>query len=240
MSREECSMVEKGYIVVIDDDVEFLKLFKKLLIEYLGFDENEILTFTEYNKEKLSKIKIDLVFLDIELATSMDGIDVAKELNKSPDKPLLFFCSNKTQRMHDTFLVEPLHFVRKTHLDKDIAMVDYMLQKARFRHVTNVSINNVTVNVNNIMYIKSLDHYIQLFYKDGSVKKIYCTLSKAEILLEPFYFKKIHKSYIVNFAFVEDVAFKNVYLKNETILKTGRKYTEEIEKYFEKWCLHYA
>jgi len=233
-------MINNGYIVIIDDDEVFLKYLKQLLISYFGFDDKEILIFTHYDSVKLAKIKIDLIFLDIDLATSIDGIDVAKVINKRPDKPLLFFCSNKTQRMHDTFMADPLHFVRKTHLDKDIKIVNYMLQKARFRHVTNVSFNNETVNINNIMYIKSNDHYVRMFFDDNTVKEVYYTLNNTLTLLDEFDFVKIHRTCIVNFRYVDDVINKEVILKDGTALKIGKTYVRDIVEYHRYWCLRHG
>ncbi len=89
--------------------------------------------------------------------------------------------------------------------------------------------------IKEIVYIKSLKDYTQIFFKNSQKLVVRKTLVLWESILPPVFFVRIHKQTIINLQFVEKVirdssyTFK-VYLKNcEDPFKISQRYSRKIK-----------
>ena len=87
--------------------------------------------------------------------------------------------------------------------------------------------NNAKIYLNELIYIKSDDHYLEVFTKD---KKEFLRGSIAEILSQlPPNFQQTHRSFIINKNFVQTINASDVVLKNNVTIPLTRKYRENFK-----------
>ncbi|MFV0304787.1 MAG: LytR/AlgR family response regulator transcription factor [Moheibacter sp.] len=87
--------------------------------------------------------------------------------------------------------------------------------------------NKAKIYIENLMYIKSEDHYLTLFTRD---KKEFIRGKIKDLIKElPPNFKQSHRSYIVNTNFIESITSTHIYLMDKTEIPLSRTY----KKYFD-------
>ncbi len=188
----------------------------------------------------LKKQSYNLLFLDINMA-GMDGIALGKKIVETNNRPDIIFVSSNTDRVFETFEVNPFGFVRKSNFLTDISSVidRYVAKKSedgqallQFGLKSDGGI--VTLNVKNLKYVECMRNE-QIFYMD---KQDACTIrSRMETLekqLSTFDFLRIHKGYLVNCAYIKRFDTNCITLTTGEVLPIGRsKHTEFMEKYLE-------
>jgi len=87
-------MEEKIGVLVVDDDIDFIYLIKKLIekdkrLECIGHAQNKVLGL-----ELAKELKPDIVLMDLNLSGSeLDGIDAAKEIKLATGSKILLLTS---------------------------------------------------------------------------------------------------------------------------------------------------
>ncbi|HEY9559895.1 MAG TPA: LytTR family DNA-binding domain-containing protein [Anseongella sp.] len=85
----------------------------------------------------------------------------------------------------------------------------------------------INVSLSDIIYIKGLRDYIQIFLRENNyIHKMY--ISAAERFLSKEGFLRIHKSYLVNKLYVKKIYPTSVILTNNDKLPLGKNYWPEI------------
>lgn len=188
----------------------------------------------------LGKQSYNLVFLDINMPET-DGVTLGKKIAESQNRPDIIFVSSNTDRVFDTFAVNPFGFVRKTEFLKDIASVidRYVTKKSddgrtllRFDMKDRGGL--VALDVSLLKYVECLRNE-QVFYMDGLENRtVRSRMEELEKMLAPYDFVRIHKGYLVNYAFVKRFDNNDVTLVGGEVLPVGRsKRSEAMEKYLE-------
>ena len=81
-----------------------------------------------------------------------------------------------------------------------------------------------------ICYANSLGNYVKLFFEDGSFKIVHISTKKLYSVLPDSEFIRIHKSFIINISYIQEVYGNKILLKNGTEIPVGRKYKILIEE----------
>lgn len=192
--------------VIVDDE----DLAIDLLQHFIHFEpEFKVLeTFTDATQalEYLKKNQPEVIFLDIQMP-QLNGLDLIESLNYSPIIVLITAYAEYAQKAYELdvidYLLKPYD---KSRFEKTIGKIK------RFAHFK----SNITQEIKNnclfvkhhgllkeieyseIIFIEGLKQYVKIVTPQGK----YITLSSMknlEVLLQPFNFKRVHKSYIVNF-----------------------------------------
>lgn len=165
--------------------------------------------------------RFDLALLDIEMP-GMNGFQLAKRINMNRRTPCLIFVSAYESFVFDAQTFMPLWFVRKSMLEKDMYKA---LQKYVDVTVFKESCYQLkcgSVFIRDIVYIESSGHLLTIQMADGKIIKQYGSLKVMEEELSGHRFLRIHKSYLVNQRYIEDVGRQEIRLTDGTILEMGR------------------
>ncbi len=212
-------------IVIVDDDKQFITSFKEKLIAY---NIENVESYLTVDMNELLVKDIDILFLDIDIGKD-NGIDVAKHLHTNKNIKNIIFVSQNEGVIHDTLKLQPLYFIRKRHIDKDLEDAMHIVKESLSNH--NVSgFNHNYVDVQDILYIESHDHDICI-YNNHECIRIRTTLKKLEQELKEMNFVRIHRSYIVNIKKVKRIMSTYVILENDIKLEVGRRYKINIKDY---------
>lgn len=202
-----------------------------------------------YSSPKLGMMRIkewhpDIVLLDIEM-NGISGIELAREL---PASCCLIFTTAYAHYALDGFEVNAIDFLHKPYFYERF---DRALQKAeKWLHMNdllNISqsasrqlllksgYKNVTVSIDTILYIESMDNYIKICNIDGTSILSKMTLRNIKEQLPEGEFIHIHRSFLVPKNKIIKFTHSEVTLvKNGKTLPIGKKYVNTVTTYLKK------
>lgn len=174
--------------------------------------------------------KMEILFLDIEFGSGKDGMESAAKIREMMNQesglaalPLIIFVTGYPERMKEAFGVHAFEFLIKPLKKKELedvfmkASVEAasILSKQQKKEQLELHINGRTilVPVADIVYIESMGRKLLLHTKERDIE-CYGKLSDLLSRLGTGYCQ-IHRSYMINLAFLED------YNRTEVILSGG-------------------
>ena len=187
--------------------------------------------------------ELDLLFLDIELASSgLDGMALARKIRErtAGTQPVLIFVTGHERYVFDAFDVGAFHYLLKPVDEETFARVFVRAAeqcKAGRGHpqpspalTLQAAGVSRTIPLDTIYYIESSDHKVILHRKGGEFS-CYAKIRDLEAELSDR-FCRIHKGYLVNLAYVEGYSKTELTLTNgDSLLISKYKYQEFVKTY---------
>ncbi|MCS6957501.1 MAG: LytTR family DNA-binding domain-containing protein [Aquificaceae bacterium] len=197
----------------------------------------------------IEELRPDVVFLDIRLPDG-NGIDVAKEILSMGLKPYVIFTTAYGEYALEAFRVSAVDYLLKPFSQEDLKRaIDKIFEKRNNlaqvmnfirseRPIIPVKIGNkvMFLSPEDIYYVQAEMGEVSVRTKEGLLplsKKLY----EIEEELKPYYFFRVHRSYLVNLKKVKElksveqskyvIIFKEI---NET-LKTSREGAKALREY---------
>lgn len=221
-------------IAVCDDEIKICSQIENMLINVLShkFLEYDIGVFYsgEALCEAIGRTKYDLIFLDIELP-KMNGVEVGQYIRETKNDNItqIVYISSKQKYAIDLFKVRPIDFLLKPLNEEQIGNVTdaYMnLNGGReevFRYKKGYSSHKVELF--KIMYFVRNNRKVSMFTTDGE-EVFYESLESVYERVKKYGFLFIHKSYIVNYRFIQMIRYDHVVMtdnKEFSISQSRRK-----------------
>lgn len=216
--------------VIIEDQPPAQRILQK----YIGDSENLELknTFSDVIKaqEYLTKMTVDLIFLDIHLP-KISGIDFLKSFKTKSGIILTTAFSDYALESYEynvvDYLLKPFSFERfnqaisKLVVDKEFDN-PYILIKSGY--------DLIKLNQNEIVFIKADGDYTEI----TTLEKNYLSTDTLKQWLEVLNqnFCQIHRSFIVNTNKFKKVSGNQVFMSNNDVLPIGRVYKKEFIERF--------
>lgn len=191
-------------------------------------------------EELLDKLKtrtFDLIFLDISMPKK-DGIELGRELKERGSTAAIVFVSSRTDRMFDTFAVQPFGFVRKNRFLDDLGDVlsRYLASRraddggnvVRFRDGQ----GTLSIDIGRVKYIENVRNAQVFHFEDGEEHRLYSRMETLEEELKKYGFIRIHKGYLAQTRFIRRFDKTAVTLTTGEELPIGRsRQKEAMEEY---------
>ncbi len=227
------------HMAVCDDEPEDVvricdaaeKVLEKL--DYHGEYEFHCFTDSRELYDSAAEGCFSLVFLDIEMP-EMDGFELASKLRQKASGTRLIFISNYEQFVFDSYEYAPFWFIRKSFLQHDMyrAMCRYMklLLELRVTYRIRDESGFREVRIKDILYVESEKHTLTFRTVRGAFLKKYGSLREVEKELEPYGFLRVHKSYLVNMRYIEQVETQDVLLCGNVRVAMGRDRAKRIHE----------
>lgn len=207
-------------IAILDDELHCVEsllfhikqLFPEFKVIYKNNNPTEAIS-------ALSELKIDLLFLDVEMP-EMNGFEFLAQFDKLPFD--VIFTTAYSQYAIQAFKAQAINYLLKP-IDEDELQeaVNHWKEKIISEEDTSSDINNLLnhlkkenvlenkiaipvsdglefVEIKNILYCQSQNNYTTFFLKDGEKIFISKTLKDVEQTLEKFLFVRVHQSYLIN------------------------------------------
>lgn len=227
---------------ICEDDVNSLSYIEQLLDRAFA-SSNMPMTFEPYDKpERLFAdiehgAQYDVLFLDIDMP-KLNGIELTRQLREAGSQTAVVFISNKEEMVFQTFEVQPLYFLRKSHflegLPHLVQAVSRELQTASKTLVTieELHSNNVySFDIQQLMFIEAMGKQC-LFTTATGKTKIQCRLGALTQQLTPYGFVQCHRSYLVNCRFIFSIGKDSLTLDNRGMLPIGRSHRDAVKAAF--------
>ena len=218
--------------VVCDDEREIADLVAEKLREFYP-DECEIKCYVD-GKILLADSACELFdafFLDIEMPT-LDGFSLAEKIRADNPFAKIVFVTNHTELAHIGYLYGAFRYVRKFALEE---LREAVLSLKREFDLQSESLllktpyGEVVRAVNSIRYFEVKGHQVTAFF-DDTEERVSGTLNEYEERLKNIGFIRIHKSYLVNFRFIESIGKTAVKLTDGSTLALSRNRVAETKR----------
>ena len=223
--------------VMLKKQEDFINTFKQehnLEIKITSFPNGEALLF--YAEDYY--FKFDIIVLDI-LMGNTNGIEVANKLRQLGSKAQIIFITSSREHVFDSFDSNPLHYLLKDDLNPEHAQqvlwkaIEQSKKKEQMflfkKHSTTYSIPMATIVhfeiIGRIMCINCID----------TTYEYYKRIDDLEKELFNYSFCRIHRSYIVNLAFIKKLNRTEVTLRSGKTLVIGKSYYTQVTQRFSQY-----
>lgn len=221
--------------IAIDDEPIALNIINRYC-EQRGGIELETYSSPLLGMQRINEWKPDIVLLDIEM-NGTSGIELARRL---PPSCCLIFTTAYSHYALDGFEVNAIDFLHKPffydRFDRAIQKAEQWLRIHDLLQISESPLRqlclkseykNVTVSIDTILYIESIDNYVKIHSVNGTPLLSKIPLHSIEKQLPPGEFVRIHRSFIVSKKRVERFSRTEIILtKNGKSLPIGKKYAD--------------
>lgn len=227
-------------IFIVEDDPLIADTLEAIC-EDIGYHCIGIEDNSEDALKEISAMLPDLVLLDINLEGEKDGVFVAETLSKETKIPFVFITAyvndNTLKRCSATqpsgYIVKPfktidvkvaieMAFMSPSKIDKEVKDITvnkdgtfYIKSPKGYRKIT----------LEEVKYIKADDIYAILYTLDGHFL-VGTSLKSIELQFSPFGFIRVHKSYIINKKYIDELQERQIIIGNDAI-PIGRSYKQK-------------
>lgn len=218
-------------IAICDDDKILVNHIEKMLNQYLDKNllQHDIVLFydgMELDKHYQVGHRFDIIYLDIEML-GMNGIEVAKSIRKVDRDVVLIYVSSYDTYFMQLFEVEPFRFLKKPINEKQFFLITKLAYErvvendAYFEYKYNKTIGKILIR--KIVYFESTGRIVNI-HTENKLYRYYGKLDEVEhrISENKIPFLRIHKSFYVNFHYIDKVMFSKLLLFDGTVLQISQ------------------
>jgi len=200
--------------------------------------------------------KIDLIFLDIQMP-DLNGIELARVLDKGPEKPRIIFTTAYNQFALEGYKVDALDYLLKPfNYEEFLRAAQKALNYAELlnkpapqataaanetEHADDnylflkVEYQLVRIALDDILYIEGLKDYVKVHLRNSEKAVLSLTSLKAlEEKLPSKRFMRVHRSFIVALDKIAAMT-KNTIQINKMHIAVGDQYKEAFSQFVGKW-----
>ena len=218
---------------VCDDEREMADLVAEKLRDFYP-DECEIKCYTDGKSllEDSARKLFDAFFLDIGMP-GLDGFSLAEKIRSYNPFAKILFVTNHTEFAHIGYLYGAFRYVRKFALEEELREAAQSLKRefdlqSEFL-ILKTPLGEVIRAVNSIRYFEVKGHNVTAFF-DDTEERVSGTMNEYEQRLKDVDFIRIHKSFLVNFRFIESIGKNAVTLTDGSTLSLSRNRVSETKR----------
>ena len=225
--------------LLCDDDKEQLALLQDYTKRWSAAHglEVELFTFSS-GMELLQQYTLhpeDIAILDI-IMPDMDGLELAKKLRAANNDFTLIFLTSSKDFALPAYEVHPYGYLLKPAAFAEfIKLLDSLYQKLCQSIVVKSGNELCSVSLEKLAWVEAVNRQVVFTLANGKKLEVRDTFSNIQqkLLLHPCFFKP-HRSYIVNFKYVERFNTKEISMRgSEICIPLARGLDKEFkDKYF--------
>ena len=224
-------------IAICDDEKYFRNSLKKSLESYAK-EYSLDFVYCEFPTGELllsSDTEFDLIFMDYQLE-KVNGIDTVDRLRNRKNETAVIFVSNYRDVALDSFKVQTHRFLTKpVNIEKLYEALDSFVKKYNTEKYvllySEEEDKTCRIAEKSIIYAEADNIYSRVRTAKASYK-FKGTLSKFERSLKSDFFYRTHRSYLVNFNFIDNYTHSEIrFENNEKASLTKAKYSDFKKKY---------
>lgn len=165
----------------------------------------------------------DLFLLDIRME-GIDGLELAHWLYGQGVRERVVFITGYAEYALAGYDAHPLHYLLKPVSRERLGEVLELAMERRPQvAVFQRSGRTLVFPLREIRYLESRNHGVMLHLRQGE-QILSASLAEAERLVPADHFRRCHKSYLINLAWVERISRTEVFLRDQTRLPVSRTF----------------
>ncbi|WP_050637077.1 LytR/AlgR family response regulator transcription factor [Candidatus Stoquefichus sp. SB1] len=229
-------------ILIIDDDLCFSKIIKKDILSFFSdfYDDISIEVINTDFKKVVEYSTIDLIFLDIDLKTKYNGINIGQYIQSNFPKAIIVFVSSHEELVFSALSVRFFQFVRKSKYQTDIIKVLKQIKKHIDENIkkTVIRVNGRShvIKISEIIYLMSIGHDL-IIKTINNEFTIYSSLVKFMNEVDYKELVQIQRNMVINLNFTKDVTRIKVIMFDDVEHNVGRKYQNNLIEKYEEYLL---
>lgn len=199
--------------MIVDDEAPARSELRFLLEETGRVEEIAEASSAREAVEKLMEGRPDVLFLDISMPKT-NGMQLAEALHKLKNPPSVVFVTAYSEYALEAFGVDAAAIMKPVETDRLERALDKIEERGKGqqqapqppaeRIPVEKSGRKVLVPIDQIRYIEAKDDY-SCIYTDADRYLSVISLAQLEAKLAPHGFFRVHRGYIVNLQYVEDI-----------------------------------
>ncbi|MBQ9314649.1 MAG: response regulator transcription factor [Clostridia bacterium] len=219
-------------VAICDDEPLFCEQLKNAIYNYSNKYNLDTVIEIFYNGSQLLKNdKFDIIFLDYQMP-GLDGLQTAHALRKNNHQCTIIFLTSFPEIVYDTFQFETFRFlIKPLDTTKLHEALDSYRKRIETYYPISVTIDCETIKINTKDII-----YVEANGKNSIIRllndSIHCpkTLAKVFSLLPTNCFYKPHRSFVVNFLYIDSYTKNSIRFINGEYAKISRDQYKQFKK----------
>lgn len=245
--------MENINILIVEDEM-IIAAKLSLNLTQLGYEVSGIMPRGEDAILQCQDVRPDLILLDINLKGNLDGVETALVLQKlNIDIPIIYLTANADEATFERAkMTGPYAFISKPYkkidLQRAIELVVNRIsknQKTNQKQSAPLSNTDATHILSDRIFVRQKNRMVKIYIADIlyiEAERSYCRivtndtefllstpLKTLEAKLDPQYFFRQHRSFIVNMQKIDEVAETHIVISNKAI-PIGKSYKEAFSK----------
>lgn len=240
-------------VAICDDNIDFVEYERNLVCNCLSRISNRYECDTFYSGQEFLQIgkkidSYDLVILDCKM-DNVDGVKTAELIRKQNEEVKIIFSTDYYEFSQNACDFEPIGYLLKNSPDFESRLIKkihtvYSKSTSKHKYITDFKEGTYKVDIKNIVYICSDDHYLHFYLKsnDENAKQLSCLNKRGRLddlagKLDDS-FVRVNYSHLVNMAYITSIAGGVVTVKSgDAVLQiTIRRGTKDyVEESFNKY-----
>jgi len=226
-------------IAICDDNEPDIKYIKKIIKN--EFDSHNIKYELKLYNNAQSLLQanqsqpFDVIFLDLDMP-DINGMDTASQLNQYTTSTEIIFVTNHDELVYKAYRFKALGFIRKKYLETEIGeILDVLIETINSRQkyiVFSDSKTEFKCLINDIFYIQSDDHYVDIITKEKK-HTLRESLNNIERLYAHLGFIRVHSRYLVNFRYIYSIEKNTIILNSKHQLPISRSKIIAVKEAFQ-------
>lgn len=224
----------KAYKILIVEDEMIIAANISMQLKNLGYQVTAIIPRGEEVLPSIENNLPDVILMDINLKGDLDGIDVVHAIQKKYTIPVIYLTANADEMSFNrakqtnpyAFISKPFKkidlqyalelTVQRMKEEEEIAPIEndtFVLSDSIFIRSSD---KMVKVIIKNVLYIEAERNYCKIHCKEKELL-IVSTLKELDEKLPNKNFMRIHRSFIVNIAHIDEIATSHVVIAKKAI-----------------------
>ncbi len=216
-------------IAVVEDDEDYITIIKNYIVRYMKEkgDSISVDVFRDGNQIVFDYQPVyDILLMDIEMP-KLDGISAAEKIREYDKDVIIIFITNMAQYALKGYQVRARSYILKPvnyyslalELQEAIGTISRKVEDALLLKDDDILRK---VNVNDIYYLESQQHYMIVHTRTGNIR-IRESMKNMENRLDAAYFRRCNVSYLVNLAHVSSIDKDTVVVAEERVPMSRQK-----------------
>lgn len=230
-------------IAICDDNAADIRKLHETIKNYLGQQGIKAKFFVYDNPDKLNSViesntmRFDIIFLDI-IMGDMNGMTCARIIRQHDKLVNIIFLTSSTDYVYEGYEVNATgYLVKPIKIDQLARVMERAI--AQIENVDKASLcitcRGVTQRIptNDILYLESENNKVNIVLAKTAEKiTVYTKLDEFEQTLLSNLFIRSHKSFLVNFLYIEKYENDRFELNNGTVIPISRKNKDKVKESF--------
>ena len=223
-------------IAVLDDDKEYITKICDITKQAM-FQLNLVHDIQIYNdiniflRDLNGGIYYDIYLLDVEMP-QMNGLEVAKNIRKKYNEPIIIYITNYADYAIEAFEVNAYRYILKKNIEEKLLEAYNVLLVKKTNASENVymikSKNSlVRIPYRNIIYLQKDGKYVSVVHKDGK-NRVRMSLEEVVFELKSEEFVFIDRSFVVNIKNIISLKCQQLKMVDGSILTISKPRLQQV------------